>query len=243
MRTVGDLERLTDTWTQIACGSLVDEQVSDREAVRILTRRLVALVHPDDARQPYVTAMIRQGFPRTTAYKLVKRAFALAADRRSIAVPGARTGTGIPPDAASGTGQTTAIADPPARPPNVVDTQFPRRREATRSPRPPLRADPLYYGRHGQPAWGATPWRYFRDNPKLPLYAPAAYPMTDAGVPVLDPLNWTAPYGVDETGTPLAPYGVTHRYGYPVRREGVPPGSPLPSPKTHAAGEEGWEDW
>ncbi len=240
-RNAEDLERLTETWVQIADGQIGADTVSYREAVRILTDRLAALVHPEDARRPYVAAMVRQGYRRATAYKVVKRAFALAAERIAVTV---RTGAGTHPETLPKSGQigTTTISptDRTKTALSVADTAPPPERGSTRAP---LRADPLYYGRFGQPALGATPWRYFQDNPKLPLYAPAAYPMTDAGVPVLDPLNWLAPYGVDETGTPLAPYGVTHRFGYPVRREGVPPGSPLPSPKTHATGEEGWEDW
>ena len=231
-RNTADLERLTEIWQRIAGGRIDGDTVSFREAVRILTVRLAALVDPREARRPYVAAMVRQGYRSATAYQVVNRAFALAAERIAVPAPGVGAGT---------------AAFPPAETPKPAHCALPV--ETTAPPpghgstRPPLRADPIYYGRFGQPALGATPWRYFQDNPKLPLYARAAYPMRDAGVPVLDPLNWLAPYGVDETGTPLAPYGVTHRFGYPVRREGVPPGSPLPSPKTHATGEEGWEDW
>lgn len=243
-RNTEDLERLTETWAQIADGQIGADPVSYREAVRILTDRLAALVHPGEARRPYVTAMVRQGYRRATAYKVVNRAFARAAERIAVTV---RTGAGTHPETLPKSGPIGTTTSSPADTAKtarsalpVVDTAPLPERGSTRAL---LRADPLYYCKSGQPALGATPWRYFRDNPKLPLYAPAAYPMTDVGVPVLDPLNWVAPYGVDETGTPLAPYGVTHRFGYPVRREGVPPGSPLPSPKTHATGEEGWEDW
>ena len=109
--------------------------------------------------------------------------------------------------------------------------------------RPLLRADPAYYGVYGQAAFGALPRHYFHEDPKRPVYVAAAYPMTDVGVPVLDRDHWMAPFGVDDTGVPLAPYGVTPRYGYPVRRTGVPSGSNLSSPKDRFVGEEGWDDW
>ncbi|MHB1528587.1 MAG: hypothetical protein ACYCXT_04005 [Acidiferrobacteraceae bacterium] len=254
-RNSDDLDQLTETWTQIAHGRLVDKKVSYRQAVRILANRLATLVRPGDARRPYVTAMVQQGYRLATAYKVVNRAFALSAERMAVTVLTAKTGASALPETIQRSAPTgapsTTQTDPtkgalPAMPHpvrKIADTAPPPTCGPARAPRTPLLADPVYYSRQGQPAFGATPWRYFQDNPKLPLYASAAYPMSDVAVPVLDAHNWVAPYGVDDTGTPLAPYGVTHRYGYPVRREGVPPASPLPSPKTHATGEEGWEDW
>lgn len=245
-RKNGDMDRLAETWTRIAHGRPVSDEVSYRQAVRILADRLAVLVRPGEARRPYVLAMLQEGYRRTTAHNVVNKAFLLAAER--VARTTSRTRSRMPetarasrragaPAYAANTPRPASRHENPATASPASDTKPPRPHRA------PLPADPLHYGKYGQPAFGATPWRYFQDNPKLPLYASAAYPMSNVGVPVLDVHNWVAPYGVDDTGTPLAPYGVTHRYGYPVRREGVPPGSPLPSPKTHATGEEGWEDW
>lgn len=248
--SAADLERVFRRLDRICARHGLDTVVSLSIAIELMLPRLRAAVRAGATRRMLVAILKDEGYSRWMAEKAVRTAFAT--------LPAALSDTGVPqavPTDGTDTRETPSrseSAPSPARshgtPPVATPARVPRaadpaNRFQARSGRPPLRADPLYYGRFGQPALGATPWRYFHDNPKLPLYAPAAYPMTDAGVPVLDPLNWVAPYGVDETGTPLAPYGVTHRFGYPVRREGVPPSSPLPSPKTHATGEEGWEDW
>lgn len=241
-RRARDLDELMEAWTQIAQGRLVDEELSYRQAVRILAERLATLVHPGDARHPYVAAMLKQGYRRGTAYKVVNSAFARAAHGAALREPvHAEMGKPVRPASQATDPVKVHEVATPGRP-DTPETSS-RDPKSGPVPRAPLLADPAHYARRGQPAFGATPWRYFQNNPRLPLYAPAAYPMSEAGVPVLDARNWVAPYGVDDSGTPLAPYGVTHRYGYPVRREGVPPASPLPSPKAHATGEEGWDDW
>ena len=260
-RTAVELEALTATWTEIAKGQIVEETVSYRAAVRILIDRLAALVRPGQAIQPYVHAMLAQGYRRATAYHVVRAAFAIAAER--IVHEGSKPKTVRPVapvlEHSPGTAAVSVavvpapperVLKPAVRPPlprsstaEAVHPALLAARRQARAARPALRADPVYYGVHGQPAFGAVPWRYFQENPKHPQYPAAAYPMTEAGVPVLDRDNWIAPFGVDDAGTQLAPYGVTHRFGYPVQRTGVPPGSSLPSPKVRATGEEGWDDW
>ncbi|MHB1528017.1 MAG: hypothetical protein ACYCXT_01085 [Acidiferrobacteraceae bacterium] len=258
-RTAAELEALTTTWTEIAKGQIVEDTVSYRAAVRILVDRLAQIVRPGQAIQPYVHAMLAQGYRRATAYRVVRAAFAIAAERVIHEGSRPKTVRTVAPDRPPDTAVTsvTAVPAPPApavtpvrppasRSPTTAEAVHPERmahRPQARAARPARRADPAYYGVHGQPAFGAVPWRYFQEDPKRPQYPAAAYPMTDAGVPVLDRENWIAPFGVDDAGTPLAPYGVTHRFGYPVQRTGVPPGSSLPSPKVRATGEEGWDDW
>lgn len=259
-RTATELEALTATWTEIARGQIVEDTVSYRAAVRILIDRLAQIMRPGQAIQPYVHAMLAQGYRRATAYRVVRAAFAIAAERvvQEGSKPKAVRTTVPAQDRHPGTATVSVVPSPAERALKpVVRPSVPRssttaeavhpellatRRQA-RAARPALTADPAYYGVHGQPAFGALPWRYFQEDPRRPQYPPAAYPMTDVGVPVLDRDNWIAPFGVDDTGTPLAPYGVTHRFGYPVQRTGVPPGSSLPSPKVRATGEEGWDDW
>ena len=261
-RTATELEALTATWTEIARGQIVEDTVSYRAAVRILIDRLAQIMRPGQAIQPYVHAMLAQGYRRATAYKVVHAAFGIAAER--VVQEGSkpktvRTVVPVPARNPSTAAVSVAVVPSPperalkpvVRPPvprssttaEAVHPELLAARRQARAVRPALKADPAYYGVVGQPAFGAVPWRYFQENPQRPQYPPAAYPMTDVGVPVLDRDNWIAPYGVDDAGTPLAPYGVTHRFGYPVQRTGVPPGSSLPSPKVRATGEEGWDDW
>ena len=255
-----DLEQLTATWTRIAGGQIVEDTVSYRAAVRILTDRLAALVRPGQALQPYVQAMLAQGYRRATAYQVVRAAFAMAAERRVQEGSKPKTVRTAPaPDRRPGTAaiSVAAVPSPPERVPKpAVRPPVPRLFPTDATPaergaahrqecagRAPLRADPAYYGVYGRAAFGALPGGDFHEDPKLPIYVSAAYPMTDVGVPVLDRAHWIAPFGVDDAGVPLAPYGVTPRYGYPVRWTGVPPGSNLLSPQVRAVGEEGWDDW
>ncbi len=80
-RKADEIEALTETWSQIAGGRIVEREVSYRQAVRILAQRLATMVSPGDDKRPYVQAMLRQGYRRATAYKVVNTAFERAAER------------------------------------------------------------------------------------------------------------------------------------------------------------------
>ena len=175
-RPRADLEQLMATWARIAEGQIVEDTVSYQAAVRILIDRLAQIVRPGQAIQPYVQAMITQGYRRATAYQVVRAAFAIAAER--IVHEGSKpktVRTAPAPDHHPGMAAVSvaAVPAPPepalkstARPP--VPWTFPT--EATPAERgaahrqecagrPLLRADPAYYGVYGQAAFGALPRR------------------------------------------------------------------------------------
>ena len=75
------MRHCTETWSQIASGRIVEHEVSYRQAVRILAQRLARMVSPGDDKRPYVQAMLRQGYRRATAYRVVNTAFERAVER------------------------------------------------------------------------------------------------------------------------------------------------------------------
>ncbi len=113
-RKADEIEALTETWSQIAGGRIVEREVSYRQAVRILAQRLAMMVSPGDDKRPYVQVMLRQGYRRATAYRVVNTAFERAAERIAR--------TGAPPQ---GAGPKTSLPPPTSGTPNPVTAPAP----------------------------------------------------------------------------------------------------------------------
>jgi hypothetical protein len=194
-RRTDELEQLTATWKQIAEGQLVADEVSYWAAVRILTDRLAALVRPGEPTQPYVQALLARGYRRATAYKVVKAAFAIAAERRvQTAAPPSRVAARSVPARPAPTVAPPRETEPAAPAPSIL------------GPKPasvPAAASP------GRP----SPREHYRAD-ALPSHIvpgmtlPAAQ---DGGRVWIDCLPFDAhrdaPFGYDAHGAPWAPYG------------------------------------
>ncbi len=195
-RTAAELETLTATWTRIAEGQIVEDMVSYRAAVRILTERLARIVRPGEAIQPYVHAMIAEGYRRATAYKVVQAAFGIAAERVVKAGP-------VPPSVRPA---AAAPATPPTTPPPPPATSSAPVRAPIAVP------PPAAIGRTELPRPDAPVEHYRADM--LPPHLQPGIPLAtvqNGGRVWIDSLPFEthrdAPFGVDAQGRPWAPYG------------------------------------
>jgi hypothetical protein len=192
-----DLEQLTATWARIAEGQIVEDTVSYRAAVRILTERLARIVRPGQALQPYVHAMLAQGYRRATAYQVVRAAFAIAAERvvKTGSVPAAA------PAVCSGSASPTTPRRTPPPPTAPVPVRPPN---ATRPVVEPSRVAP--------PGTKAPLEHYPADALPAHLQPGMTFALVENGGRVwIDNLPFEthrdAPFGVDAQGSPWAPYG------------------------------------
>ncbi|MHB8562636.1 MAG: hypothetical protein ACYDDA_01575 [Acidiferrobacteraceae bacterium] len=193
-RTAAELEALTALWTRIAAGQIVTDQVSYRAAVRILTDRLARIVRPGEEIQPYVHAMIAQGYRRATAYQVVRAAFAMAAERV------VKTGPVPPAVRAAGTPATPRKSTPPHATPASLS--------------PPRAAPlPLVGIPRTDPPRPDAPVEHYRADRLPPHLQPGMTWATvqNGGRVWIDCLpfdaNREAPFGTDAHGAPWAPYG------------------------------------
>ena len=195
-RTAAELEALTALWTRIAEGQIVEDTVSYRAAVRILTERLARIVRPGEALQPYVQAMIAEGYRRATAYQVVRAAFGIAAERV--------VKTGLVPPAVRP--MAAAPATPPTTPPPLPATA-PAPVNTPRAAPPPM-------GIHRtDPPRPDAPVEHYRADALPPHVQPGMTLATvqNGGRVWIDSLPFEAhrdaPFGVDPQGHPWAPYG------------------------------------
>lgn len=192
-RTAAELEALTALWTRIAEGQIVEDTVSYRAAVRILTERLARIVRPGEATQPYVHAMIAEGYRRATAYQVVHAAFGIATERVVKAGP-------VPP--------AVRAAAAPATPPKSTQ---PHATPASLSP--PRGAPPPVGIRRTDPPRPDAPVEHYRADALPPHLQPRMTLATvqNGGRVWIDSLPFEAhrdaPFGVDAQGRPWAPYG------------------------------------
>ena len=188
-RKADEIDALTETWKQIAGGRIVENEVSYRQAVRILAQRLATLVQPGDDKHPYVQAMLQQGYRRATAYQVVNTAFERAAERIAHA--------GSPPRVAA----PTMSAPPPVTPMPSAPVTAP-------APVPRYTSTPVT----PKPTQPDTRERYRADALPPHITPGMALPTAqDGGRVWIDCLPFEAhrdaPFGVDAHGLPWAPYG------------------------------------
>ena len=193
-RARADLEQLMALWARIAEGQIVEDTVSYRAAVRILTERLARIVRPGEAIQPYVQAMIAGGYRRATAYHVVRAAFAMAAERVVKAGPDS--------PAAPAVGRGAASPTPSPGTPAPAPTPVP---ESPPNATPPV-AGPSRVG-------AKAPLEHYAAD-ALPAHLTPGSPLLtvqDGGRVWIDNLPFEthrdAPFGPDAQGRPWAPYG------------------------------------
>lgn len=143
-RKADEIEALTETWSQIAGGHIVEHEVSYRQAVRILAQRLAMMVSPGDDKRPYVQAMLRQGYRRATAYRVVTTAFERAAERIARA--------GSPPQGAAPTMSTPPPVTPMPSTPVTAPVPVPQPVSVRVPPKSPQPSSREHYQADALPA-------------------------------------------------------------------------------------------
>lgn len=82
-----DIQKLKEEWKRIGAGAVLEDTLYAKRAIRIAAKDMAdTILDVSMDRSEYVHSLIRGGFHRSTAFEIVKLAFAMAAERHEIAM-------------------------------------------------------------------------------------------------------------------------------------------------------------